>query len=235
MFERARRFLSELAGDVTVRLSEILRRGTGRLLDLVAPVWERLSERARIALAPLYGAAHARYQKLEPRERTLVQMLGALLAVFLGYHLIYAPIQDAIEGLSDRIQQRQHDAVDVAHMMRTYRQLQADLVTMRNRTVPASSGFSLFSVVEQSLSRSPGKDKIGSITPADKKIPGGLTQYTVDLKLTGLTLAQIVETLYGLGSLNVPVTVSSLHIARRTQDTHTFDVDMTCVALGRNG
>ncbi len=235
MFERAREFLSERGGAAASRLGEALHGRMGRLLDLTAPAWARLTAGARTALAPLHAAAQARYQKLEPRERTLVQILGALLAVFLGYHLLYAPIKDAVDALSDRIQQRQHDAVDVAHMMRTYRQLRDDLVTMRNRTVPASSGFSLFSVVEQTLSISPGKDKIGSITPADRTIPGGLTQYTIDLKLNGLTLKQIVDTLYGLGSLNVPVTVSSLHVARRTQDPHTFDVEMTCVALGRNG
>jgi hypothetical protein len=90
-------------------------------------------------------------------------------------------------------------------------------------------------VVEQALTTAPGKDKIGSITPADKKIPGGLTQYTVELRLNALSLVQIVDTLYGLSGLKVPVTVSTLHVTRRSQDPHTFDVEMTCVALGRNG
>jgi Type II secretion system (T2SS), protein M len=235
MFDRARDFLSQRGGEAASRLGEVLRDLTERLRILIGPAWERLSGRVRTALAPAYAWVYARYQKLEPRERTLVQILGAVLAVFLGYHLIFAPIQDAVSALGDRIQQRQRDAVEVAHMMRTYRQLHADLDTMRTRTVSASGNFSLFSAVEQALSRAPGKDKIGSITPTDKKIPGELTEYTVDVKLNGLTLAQIVDTLYGLGTLNVPVTVSSLHLARRTQDTHTFDVDMTCVALGRNG
>ena len=62
-------------------------------------------------------------------------------------------------------------------MMRTYQRLRVDLATMRTRTVAASGDFSLFSVVEQALTRAPGKDKIGSITPAEKTIPGGMTQY----------------------------------------------------------
>src|SRR5258707_538104 len=68
-----------------------------------------------------------------------------------------------------------------------------------------------------------------------EQVAGGLKQYTVGLKLNGLSLPQIVDTLYGLNSLNVPVTVSTLHVTRRSQDQHTFDVEMTCVALGRNG
>jgi Type II secretion system (T2SS), protein M len=191
--------------------------------------------RVRVAAAPAEAAARARYQKLEPRERVLVKIAGALVALFILFHLVYQPIQGAIGSLGDSIQERQHDAVEVARLMRAYQRLHVDLATMRTRTVAASGDFSLFSVVEQALTHAPGKEKIGSITPAEKTIPGGMTQYTVELKLNALSLPQVVDTLYGLSALNVPVTVSTLHITRRSPDQHSFDVEMTCVALGRNG
>ena len=220
MLEELRKVIAERTGAIGARLSAILADGTARL---------------RTALAPTIAAARGRYQKLEPRERVLVQVAGALVALFIAFNLVYLPIQGALGGLGDRIQERQHDAVEVAHMMRAYQRLRVDLATMRTRTVAASGDFSLFSVVEQALTRAPGKDKIGSITPAQKAIPGGMTQYSVELKLNALSLPQIVDTLYGLSALNVPVTVSTLHVTRRSQDQHTFDVEMTCVALGRNG
>jgi len=220
MLEHLRKIIGERLGPIAVRLSAILGDGTAR---------------ARTALAPTIAAARARYQKLEPRERLLVQVAGGLVALFVVFNFVYLPIQNAIGGLGDRIQERQHDAIEVARMMRAYQGLRVDLATMRTRTVAASGDFSLFSVVEQALTHAPGKDKIGSITPAEKTIPGGMKQYTVDLKLNALSLPQIVDTLYGLNSLNVPVTVSTLHVTRRSQDQHTFDVEMTCVALGRNG
>ena len=220
MIERARKILGERGAAVVARLSAI---GTEQTASL------------RAALAPLYAAARKRYQKLEPRERILFLIAGAMLGLFLAYNLVYLPIQRVIGDLGNRIQQRRHDAVEVAHMMRTYQRLQIDLATMRKRTVADSGDCSLFSVVEQALTRAPGKEKIGSITPADKKIPGGLTQYTVELKLNALSLPQIIDTLYGLNGVNVPVTVSNLHITRRSQDSHTFDVEMTCIALGHNG
>jgi len=48
-------------------------------------------------------------------------------------------------------------------------------------------------------------------------------------------LAQIVDVLYGVQTLPMPVAVSNLHVRQRDKDTHTYDVDMTCMALGRNG
>src|SRR5512146_1721157 len=201
----------------------------------LAAIWSAALARMRLAAAPAYAAARTRYQKLEPRERVLVRIAGALVALFLLFNLVYLPIRGALGGLGDRIQERQHDAVEVARLMRTYQRLHVDLATMRTRTVAASGDFSLFSVVEEALTRAPGKDKIGSITPAEKTIPGGLKQYTVELKLNALSLPQVIDTLYGLSSLNVPVTVSALHSTRRSPNQHSFDVEMTCVALGRNG
>ncbi len=211
-----------------------MRKIIGAAADAIAArLTPRLRE-FRQALAPATASMSARYRKLEPRERVLLQIAGGVLALFLLFNLVYLPVQGALGGLGDRIQQRQHDAVEVAHMMRTYQRLRIDLATMRTRTVASSGDFSLFSVVEQALTRAPGKDRIGSITPAEKTLPGGMKQYSVDLKLNELTLGQVVDTLYGLSALNIPVTVSTLHITRRSQDTHTFDLEMTCVALGRN-
>jgi Type II secretion system (T2SS), protein M len=213
-----------------------------RLAQALAPVsvwiwaaWTAGTAQIRGAAGPAFAAARLRYRKLEQRERVLVQIAGALVAIFILFNLVYLPIQRAIGGLGDRIQERQHDAVEVARMMRNYHRLHIDLATMRSRTVPPSGNFSLFSIVEQTLTRAPGKEKIGSITPAEKLIPGGMKQYSVELKLNALTLPQVVDTLYGLNSLSIPVTVSNLHITRLSQATHTFDVELTCVALGRNG
>jgi hypothetical protein len=220
LLEQVRRSIGTGANAITARLSAL---------------WSAASARVRLAIAPASAAARARYRKLEPRERLLVQIAGGLVVLFLLFNLVYMPIQGVLGGLGERIQERQRDAVEVARLMRTYQRLHVDLATMRTRTVAASGDFSLFSVVEQALTRAPGKDKIGSITPAEKTIPGGLKQYTVDLKLNALNLPQVIDTLYGLSSLSVPVTVSALHITRRSQDPHSFDVEMTCVALGRNG
>jgi hypothetical protein len=217
------------------RMREIVATLLSAIARRLSPWWSAGSARVRASLAPALAAARGRYQKLERRERILVQIAGALVALFILFNLVYLPIQDTLGGLGDRVLERQHDAVEVARMMRTYQRLRIDLATMRSRTVAASGGFSLFSVVEQALTRAPGKDRIGSLTPADKTIPGGMTQYTVEVKLNALSLPQIVDTLYGFSALNVPVTVSTLHIMRRSQDSHTFDVEMTCVALGRSG
>jgi hypothetical protein len=117
--------------------------------------------------------------------------------------------------------------------MRSYERLKFDLAAAEHRTVPGKD-FSLFSIIEQALTRTIGRDRIGSITPSDRPVPGGFVQYTVDLKLTALSLAQIVDTLYGVQTLPMPVTVSNLHIRQTAPGSRAYDVDLTCAALARN-
>jgi hypothetical protein len=62
----------------------------------------------------------------------------------------------------------------------------------------------------------------------------GFTEHSVQLKLQDVNLAQLVDALYAIGSMSQPVGVSALRIQRRTENPHSYDVDLTCVALARN-
>ncbi len=202
-----------------------------RAMDLIRPYLKQAATR----VDPLIAQARGRYQKLEPRERMLVQIAGGLVGVFLIYNLIYMPIVDLGSGLQDKIVQRQHDLAEVRGLAATYAQLKANLASAERRTVPLGKDFSLFSVVEASLTKSVGRQKIGSITPgSDRKLADGFTEYSVQLKLDNVNLAQLVDALYGINSLSMPIGVSNIRIQRRTQDTHSYDVDLTCVALAKN-
>jgi len=202
-----------------------------RMMELLRP---RLKQLATL-IDPYVAQGRSRYQKLEPRERILVQIAGGLLGIFLIYNLIYTPIVDLSSGLQDKIAERQHDLAEVRRLAGTYAQLKVNLAKAEQRTVPMGKDFSLFSVVEASMTKSVGREKIGSITPgSDKKLSDGFIEFSVQLKLANVNLAQLVDALYGINSLSMPIGVSNIRIQRRTPDTHSYDVDLTCVALAKN-
>jgi type II secretory pathway component PulM len=208
----------------------LVRRSSERLNGLI----ERAAERVGVLIAPAWQAAHGWYSKREQREKVLLRVLGAVLGVIVLYNFVYLPFISLGEGLGDRVAARQQQLTDVRAMMRSYARYKIELTGTEKRTV-SSKDFSLFSIIQQSLSTSIGRDKISSITPSDRAVAGGYQQFTVDLKLEGLNLGQIVDVLYGVQTLPIPVTVSNLHMRQRPQDTHSYDVDMTCRSLGRNG
>jgi len=210
---------------------EYLQQIRARIADVLSPQIRRL----RIQTDPYVARGRASYEKLGSRERILVQIAAALLGIFLAYNLIYAPITDFVDSFDERIATREHELAGVQRLAAAYSERKADLDAAQHSTVPDTKDFSLFSVVEASFSKSIGHDKIASITSAeDKKLADGLVQHSVQLKLNGVSLAQLVDALYAVRTLSVPVGVANLRIERRTQDTRSYDVDLTCVALGRN-
>src|SRR5260370_7129055 len=158
--------------------------------DQLRPTFKQVRER----LDPVIGQARGRYQNLEPRERVLVQIAGGIFGLFLIYNLIYVPIVDLSSGLQDKIVQRQHDLAEVRRLAGTYAQLKSDLAIAEHHTVPTGKDFSLFSVVEASLTKSVGHEKIGSITPgSDPKVTDAFTAYSVQLNLNNSTHAHSVH------------------------------------------
>ena len=212
-----------------------LREYLAALRQRISAFLEPQTRRLRVQIDPYIAQARARYDKLEKRERLLVQIAAGLFALFVVYNLIYSPIANYVEGLDERIASRERDLAGVQRLVATYATVKADLDAVQHNTVPGGKDFSLFSVVEASFSKSLGHEKIASITPeADRKLPDGLVQYSVQLKLNDVSLAQIVDALYAVRTLPMPVGIGNLRIQRRTQNTHSFDVDLTCVALGRS-
>jgi hypothetical protein len=209
-----------------------LRSLQARLTVLLAPY----AKQVRVQVDPYIQQGRLRYQKLEPRERMLVQVAALLLGVLATYNFVYSPIIELSDDLQQKIVQRRLDLMEVRRLATTYVELKADVAQAEHRTVPLSRDFALFSVIEGAMTKSFGRDKIASIVPdPPRKVSDSFTEFSVKLSLSNVTLQQVVDALYGISSLSVPVGVDDLHIERRSPDNHSFDVNMTCTALARNG
>ena len=207
-----------------------LRKLLSRLFKPLMPYLERVSD----ATSPAIAQLRARYQKLESRERTLVKIAGIVVGLFFVYNFIYMPIATWRDSIDTTLDTRRHQIGEVQHLVETYLERKKQLQVAERNTVPIGKDFSLFSVIEGSLTKTVGHDKIASINPdADRKLSDGFLQYSVDLKLQNVSLAQIVDALYGVKTLSAPVAVSNMHVTRRIQDPHTYDVEMTVIALAK--
>jgi len=207
-----------------------LRKLLAQLLSPLSPYLDRAGDAIRPAIAQL----QSRYQKLESRERTLVKIAGVVVALFMAYNFIYTPISNWRDSLDTTLETRRHEIGEVQHLVENYLERKKQLQQAEKNTVPIGKDFSLFSVIEKSLTTTVGHDKIASINPdADRKLSDGFVQYSVDLKLQNVSLGQIVDALYGVKTLSAPVAVSNMRVTRRLQDPHSYDVEMTCIALAK--
>jgi Type II secretion system (T2SS), protein M len=216
--------------------------GIRHLRPMVALVWSRLMTacepyiaRVHAAIHPYWQQAAEWYEKREPREKLLLRFLGGVVVVLFAYNIVYLPAFGWRDELAERVTTRQRQVIRIRAMMRTYERLRVQLASMQKHTLAGGKDPALFSVLEMTLTNSVGRAKIGSITPSEHQVPGGFEQYSVEAKLNDIALRQIVDTLYSLQTLNVPITISNLQIHQHARDSHSYDVDLTCTALGKTG
>ncbi len=138
-----------------VRLGALLRPLGSRITEPLEPYLERVQESIR----PLTSQLRSRYQKLESRERTLVKLAGAVLALFLAYDLVYLPISNWRDSLDTLIETRHRETGEVQHLVETFLQRKKQLQDAERNTVPMGKDFSLFSIIESSLTKSVGPRK----------------------------------------------------------------------------
>jgi hypothetical protein len=65
------------------------------------------------------------------------------------------------ESPAERVATRRNDLLKIRRLLETYERLQGELAAAQHRTVPSRPNFSLFSIVEQGLTRSVSRDRIG--------------------------------------------------------------------------
>jgi hypothetical protein len=185
--------------------------------------------------SPRYRQLRARYYKLDKRERLLVKVAATIAAVFIGYNLIYVPILSFQSDLEEEITARQHDLSEVRRMAVIYGRVRTELTELEKSAAPPGKDFSLSSLLSTALNGAVSSDLIAGIsTLPDKPISGQFTQYGVNLKLQNVNLKQMVDALYQIKSIKVPVVVSNISIKKHGQDPHSYDVEMICSVLGKN-
>jgi hypothetical protein len=172
------------------------------------------------------------YQRLSNRERTLVGLAGGALVVILIYTLIWQPLDDQRVQLAKRIQTKQHELVEVQQMRETYLDLRNQFDLRLKIIEKADPKFSLFPYIEATVSEVlGGRDKIASMNPQNKDLGGAYREESVELKLNGVSLEQLVDLMYHIEKGAQPLRLTRLQVKKRARDMGTFDITATVSML----
>lgn len=179
-------------------------------------------------LSPIMNA----YQRLSSRERTLVGLAGGALVVILVYTLIWQPIEDQRVQLAKRIQVKQRELIEMQQMRETYLDLRSQFELRQKIIEKADPKFSLFPHIEATVSEVlGGRDKIVSMNPQNKDLGGVYKEESVELKLNGVSLQQLVDLMYHIEKSPQPLRLTRLQVKKRQRDATSFDVTATVSML----
>lgn len=172
----------------------------------------------------LAGVEHA-YARLAPRERLFVQLGAAALAATVLYGIV-SWVESAKGSLRHKITAKERELQQIQELRQTYLQLrqQTDLLTSHLSSRPKD--FSLFSFLEGAGSKTVTREKILAMAPSSKTIGTEYVEDSVEMRLSGVSLSQVIGLLYEVENASTPLRVSRIQMKKRFNEPHNFDVTL---------
>lgn len=155
---------------------------------------------------------------------------GAMVVIGL-YSFVWQPLAEGRMILARRILTRQRQLEEIRGMRETYMNLLNQLEASQAVLEQADPKFSLFPHIETTVAGVFGRDKIKSMNPDSKVVAGVYREESVELKLSGISLEQLVDMLYRIEKGPHPLRVTRLQIKKQYRDPHSFDVTATVSML----
>jgi hypothetical protein len=106
--------------------------------------------------------------------------------------------------------------------------LRAEIDRVQSAT---GANFSPVAFLESLANNIVGQDKITAINPAGRETREGADQETIELKLSGVSLRELVELLYKLDTADTVLRPARVSIKKRYKDPYTFDVTLIALAF----
>jgi hypothetical protein len=179
-------------------------------------------------LSPIVNA----YLRLSSRERTLVGLAAGAVVVIVVYTMIWQPIEDDRIQLARRIQVKQRELVEMQQMRDTYLDLRNQFELRQKIIEKADPRFSLFPHIEATVSQVlGGREKIVSMNPQNKDLSGVYREESVELKLNGVSLKELVDLMYQIEKGVQPLRLTRLQVKKRPREPQAFDVIATVSML----
>lgn len=173
----------------------------------------------------------AAYQRLSGRERALVGVFGGAVLVTVLYLFIWEPLEQGRTMLARRIQTKQRELVEMQQMRETYLELLRQFELRQHIIEKADPKFSLFPHIEATVGQVVGREKITSMNPQNKDIGGAYREESVEIKLNGISLEQLVTLMYEIEKSTQPLRLTRLQVKKRAREPQVADVTATVSML----
>jgi hypothetical protein len=171
------------------------------------------------------------YARLAPRERLLLGV--ALLSVVLIslYSFVWEPLQTSRALMERRIATKQKETTEIQKQRDVYLGLQRRLEADRAVLSQDDPSFSLFAYLDNSIAQAVGHEHVASMNPTNKNIGTDYQEQQVEIRLTQISVQQLVELLYHVEKGDHPLRFSRLQVKKRYNDIRNFDVTATVSLL----
>jgi type II secretory pathway component PulM len=169
-------------------------------------------------------------ERLSPRERALLG--GAVLATLaIVIWLCAATLADRREALAAQIAAGRRDLERMVTLRDEVLRLRAENDAVQRRLASLGAEFSLFSHLEAVTRRTLSRERITAMNPSTRPLTDGMQEESVAIRLSGVSLRELVSLLYEIEKGEAPLLVGQLRVKKRYDESQIFDVTLDVVRL----
>ena len=169
----------------------------------------------------------ASFNRLAPRERMLLGLAVLSVVGISLYSFVWEPVQSSRDLTERRVVTKEKDLREILKQRDVYLDLLRHLEANKAAISPADPNFSLFSYLDNTIAQAVGREHVTSMNPSAKNIGNDYQEDSVEIKLTQINLAQLVDLLFRVEKGDHQLRFSRLQIKKRYNDNFNFDVTAT--------
>ncbi|MDO8357041.1 MAG: type II secretion system protein GspM [Nitrospirota bacterium] len=174
-----------------------------------------------------------RWQHFSQRERIMVSAGGAVIVAVLLFLLIIDPLTASIDKLDRQARRKAKDSQELALVAQEYLSKQARIAKLEQRMPKPPAQFSLLAFMEEATTTAQIRDRIVGMQPQAPLVVQGYQETSVDLRLDGVTLPQILALLVAIEQAPYDVQVHHLQMKPKYDNPVNLDATLKIVTYAK--
>ncbi|MGD8372473.1 MAG: type II secretion system protein GspM [Syntrophobacterales bacterium] len=163
------------------------------------------------------------------RQRQILWVAAGVVLLFAVIQWFIRPILNHSEKLDSRIELSEQRLEQLVGLERTYRQVLAENAKVSENLSGRQKDFTLFAFLEALASRDGLKDQIEYMRPSVKTLSDTHQEEQVEMRLNGVTLANLVPYLYHLETAVEQVRIKRITIRPQQRNKSLLEVSLVVV------
>jgi general secretion pathway protein M len=169
-------------------------------------------------------------ERLSPRERLLLGAAALATAAILVW-LLGATLADRRAGLAAQIAGSERDLDAMVALRDRYLRLRTENDEVQRRLATLGTDFSLFAHLEGIARDTVTRERITAMNPSTRTLTDGMQEDSVEMRLAGVSLRELVGLLYRVEKGDAPLLVSRLRMKKRFDTPALFDATLVVARL----
>jgi len=177
------------------------------------------------ALTELLQRVRALVERLSPRERVLLGV-GAAAGVLVLVWALAGYLGERRAMLQAQIAASERDVAEMGRLRDHYLKLKTERDVVRRKLERGGADFSLFSHLEGVTRDTLSRDRVAAMNPSTRNVSDDLQEEDVEMRLSGVSLRELVALLYRVEKSDLPLLVSRVQMKKRFDQPFVFDATL---------